>query len=75
MQRLMNEGVYSIILTSGTLSPISALISELNIKFKVKLENKHVVKKEQVYISVVTAGPDAEALDSSYDNRLVCNSF
>ena len=36
-------GVRSIILTSGTLSPMDSVESELRLPFKVRLENSHVV--------------------------------
>lgn len=40
--------VRSILLTSGTLSPLDSFAHELGLAFPVRLENPHVVSKEQV---------------------------
>lgn len=48
MQRLQTVGVRSILLTSGTLSPLAATAEELCIPIPVRLENPHVVKPSQV---------------------------
>ncbi|KAF4531782.1 hypothetical protein B566_EDAN011818 [Ephemera danica] len=69
MQLLNQQGARCILLTSGTLSPINALISELGIKVPVTLENGHVVTGEQVFVSVVSTGPDGTSLNSSYNTR------
>lgn len=69
MQGLLNLGVHSIIVTSGTLSPLGPLISELGIPINITLENKHVISKDQVFVSVVSCGPDKEPLISTYTNR------
>ena len=39
---------HSIILTSGTLSPMSSFSSELGVVFPIKLEANHVVAQSQV---------------------------
>ncbi|XP_071836149.1 regulator of telomere elongation helicase 1-like isoform X2 [Apostichopus japonicus] len=69
MQELVSQGVRSIILTSGTLSPLASFKSELKINFPVQLENPHVIKKHQMVVGIVTKGPDRRQLDSSYKNR------
>ena len=48
MQRLQAAGVRNIILTSGTLTPLSATAEELAVPMPIRLENPHVVKPEQV---------------------------
>ena len=48
MQRLQAVGVRSILLTSGTLSPLAATAEELCVPMPVRLENPHVVKPSQV---------------------------
>lgn len=40
--------VRSIVLTSGTLSPMGSFSSELGVKFSIQLEANHVIKKSQV---------------------------
>lgn len=48
MNSLHDQGVQSIILTSGTLSPLSATISEIGIPVNVQLSNPHIIKSNQV---------------------------
>ncbi|XP_062282424.1 regulator of telomere elongation helicase 1 [Scomber scombrus] len=71
MQDLVNQGVRSIILTSGTLSPLSSFTSEMRIKFPVCLENSHVIERDQIFVSVVERGPDGVYLSSAFDRRFV----
>ncbi|XP_063237432.1 regulator of telomere elongation helicase 1 homolog isoform X2 [Bacillus rossius redtenbacheri] len=69
MQRLADQGVRCVLLTSGTLSPLNALVKELCIPVPVTLENPHVIRPSQVCVGIVEAGPDGVPLDSSYHNR------
>jgi hypothetical protein len=39
------------------------------IKFHHKLENPHVVKKDQFMVGILARGPTGVALNSSYSNR------
>lgn len=48
MKSLLEQGVHCIILTSGTLSPLAATISEIRIPINVQLSNKHIIKSNQV---------------------------
>lgn len=48
MQGVARAGVRSVVLTSGTLSPLSSFAYELGLPFPVRLENKHVVSSGQV---------------------------
>lgn len=43
----------SIILTSGTLSPLDSWEKELSLKFDVKLINDHVINKSQLHLGIV----------------------
>ena len=45
---LVSDDAYSIILTSGTLSPMSSFQSELGTTFKIALEANHVIDPNQV---------------------------
>lgn len=45
----------SIILTSGTLSPLTSFASELGVSFPVHLEANHVIHESQVAIAVLQA--------------------
>uniref|UniRef100_A0A8C5HDJ8 Regulator of telomere elongation helicase 1 n=1 Tax=Gouania willdenowi TaxID=441366 RepID=A0A8C5HDJ8_GOUWI len=71
MQDLINQGVRCIILTSGTLSPLSSFTSEMRIKFEVLLENSHVIERDQIFVSIIDRGPDGVHLSSAFDRRLV----
>ena len=69
MTRLQKLGVRSIILTSGTLSPLQATAEEIGLEFPVQLENKHIVSSAQVWCGVLGTGPDGTQLNSSYNTR------
>lgn len=69
MEQMVDQGVRSIILTSGTLSPLKPFISELGIPIAIQLENPHIVTKEQVCVGVLSHGPDSHFLNSSYNTR------
>ncbi|KAJ8390129.1 hypothetical protein AAFF_G00110030 [Aldrovandia affinis] len=71
MQELVRQGVRSIILTSGTLSPLSSFTSEMQIPFPVSLENLHVIQRDQIFVSIVDKGPDGVQLSSAFDRRFV----
>ncbi|MCQ2818602.1 MAG: DEAD/DEAH box helicase family protein [archaeon] len=53
--KLKSMKPYSIILTSGTLSPLSGLKSELNNTFNVTLENHHVIQESQIHFSIISS--------------------
>ncbi|XP_012267857.2 regulator of telomere elongation helicase 1 homolog isoform X2 [Athalia rosae] len=69
MQQIVEQGIRSIVLTSGTLSPLKPLISELGIPIGVQLENPHIVSSRQVCVGVLSNGPDGHPLNSSYNTR------
>lgn len=69
MQSLLELGIRSIILTSGTLAPLKPLISELGINIAVTLENQHVVTNQQICVKILGTGPDGVPLHSGYENR------
>jgi len=58
----------SIILTSGTLSPMMTFASELEVKFPVTLEANHVVDKSQVWVGTLGTGPKGYSLNAAYQN-------
>ncbi|KAG7014088.1 Regulator of telomere elongation helicase 1, partial [Cucurbita argyrosperma subsp. argyrosperma] len=61
--------VGSIILTSGTLSPLDSFAQELKLDFPVRLENPHVISSNQIWAGVVSVGPSGCSFNSSYWNR------
>ncbi|XP_021902231.1 regulator of telomere elongation helicase 1, partial [Carica papaya] len=69
MQEFSRMGVGSIIVTSGTLSPMDYFAQELKIDFPIRLENPHVISSNQIWAGVVPVGPSGCAFNSSYRNR------
>ncbi|KAL2915581.1 hypothetical protein HK105_204765 [Polyrhizophydium stewartii] len=69
MQELVRLGARSIILASGTLSPLSSFAEELGIPFAHVLENPHVIDSSQIFVNVVPVGPKNVRLSSSYKNK------
>ncbi|EFC43746.1 predicted protein, partial [Naegleria gruberi] len=69
MQNLAKEGPLSFILTSGTLSPMESFAYELGLSFPIRLENPHVVNREQICVMAAQCGPGGTKLNSSFTNR------
>ncbi|XP_007952887.2 regulator of telomere elongation helicase 1 [Orycteropus afer afer] len=69
IRELMCQGVRSLILTSGTLAPVSSFALELQIPFPVCLENPHVIDKHQIWVGIIPKGPDGAQLSSAFDRR------
>ena len=69
MRALKEKGARCVVLTSGTLSPMSSFASELALPFPVRLENPHVIAPDQVWGGVVPVGPSGKRLNSSYRFR------
>ena len=56
-------------MTSGTLTPLQSFEQELMTEFPIKIENKHVIKREQAMISVITHGIAGKELNFSHKFR------
>eukprot|EP00897_Mesotaenium_endlicherianum_P001292 jgi/Mesen1/1190/ME001272S00367 len=69
MTEIKRLGVRSILLTSGTLSPLDSFAHELRLPFEVRLENPHVIAERQIWVGVVPVGPSGKALNSSFRTR------
>ncbi|XP_027167698.1 regulator of telomere elongation helicase 1 homolog isoform X1 [Coffea eugenioides] len=69
MEEFSRFGVRSIVLTSGTLSPMDSFAEELKLEFPIRLENPHVITENQIWAGVVPAGPSGYAFNSSYRSR------
>lgn len=61
--------VHSLLLTSGTLSPLASFARELQLPFPLRLENEHVIEGAQCAVCVVKKGPTGVPLNSSFQNR------
>lgn len=58
----------TVIVTSGTLSPLDSFESELNTKFDYQLSAKHVLKPDRVFTAVISKYQiDSELLNFNYD--------
>ena len=66
---VIKKEIWSLLLTSGTLSPLDAFSSELQVNFPIQLKNPHVIGPEQMWVGVVKSGPDSVELSSVYHNR------
>jgi regulator of telomere elongation helicase 1 len=69
MSELADLGVRSIVLASGTLSPLDSYAAELAVPFAVRLENAHVIAPDQVFAAVLARGATGRALNSSFEHR------
>lgn len=60
----------SVILTSGTLSPMDSFAGELGTDFPIRLEANHVVNmRKQVFAGAIMHGPGGVDLSSTYNNQ------
>ncbi|XP_042270894.1 Fanconi anemia group J protein isoform X2 [Thunnus maccoyii] len=64
----LSGAVRSIVLTSGTLSPMGSFSSELGVEFSIQLEANHVIKKSQVWAGTVGAGPQGRKLCATFQH-------
>ncbi|XP_069578846.1 Fanconi anemia group J protein isoform X1 [Brachyistius frenatus] len=64
----LSGSVRSIVLTSGTLSPMGSFSSELGVKFSIQLEANHVINKSQVWVGTVGAGPRGRQLCATFQH-------
>ena len=69
MSQLVRLGVRSIVLTSGTLSPMDSFAQEMQVRFDVRLQNAHVISRAQVKACIVQTGPTRKKLNSTFKNR------
>jgi len=64
------RGARSVVLTSGTLSPLSSFASELGVEFPVSMEAEHCVDMDrQVWGRIVAMGPTDKPLKADYKSR------
>lgn len=70
VEEIKKLGVRSIILTSGTLSPMASFKEDLRVPFPIELENPHVIReKEQIWVGALSTGPSGKELNSSFAQR------
>lgn len=60
------QNARSIILTSGTLSPVASFQGELGTPFPHVLKTRHIIPKEQVYVTCISHGPSKFKLRGTF---------
>jgi DNA repair helicase (rad3) len=69
MNELAALNVRSILVTSGTLSPLPSYSLELGLPFPHILENGHIIGKDQISVRVISKGVSGKGLTSTYNRR------
>uniref|UniRef100_A0A7E4VEZ0 Helicase ATP-binding domain-containing protein n=1 Tax=Panagrellus redivivus TaxID=6233 RepID=A0A7E4VEZ0_PANRE len=69
MKFVLSRGLRSIIIASGTLSPMDAFLGSMGIPFEYRLENAHVAKNTQVMVGALRAARNKVELLGTYKNR------
>ncbi|XP_006983290.1 Fanconi anemia group J protein [Peromyscus maniculatus bairdii] len=64
----INNKVRTIVLTSGTLSPMRSFSSELGVTFNIQLEANHVISNSQVWVGTVGSGPQGRNLCATFQH-------
>ncbi|CAH6775846.1 Brip1 [Phodopus roborovskii] len=64
----INDKVRTIVLTSGTLSPLKSFSSELGVTFNIQLEANHVISNSQVWVGTVGSGPQGRNLCATFQH-------
>ena len=62
----VRDSTRSIIVTSGTLSPLASYQTELDIDFKISLEANHVIPLNRVWIGSISHGPRGTLLNGTF---------
>ncbi|XP_054250330.1 Fanconi anemia group J protein [Indicator indicator] len=60
--------VRTIVLTSGTLSPMDSFASELGVTFSIQLEANHVIRNSQIWVGTIGAGPNGRKLCATFQH-------
>ena len=68
-KQIANKKPRSIILTSGTLSPMDSFQDELRSNFAVKLENQHAIEKSQLMVNVIQSDFNKNSFNFVYTKR------
>ncbi|XP_058020094.1 Fanconi anemia group J protein isoform X2 [Ahaetulla prasina] len=64
----LSSVVRSIVLTSGTLSPMDSFSSELGVNFSIQLEANHIIRNSQVWVGTIGAGPKHRQLRATFQH-------
>eukprot|EP01062_Namystynia_karyoxenos_P031778 TRINITY_DN2354_c2_g1_i1.p1 TRINITY_DN2354_c2_g1~~TRINITY_DN2354_c2_g1_i1.p1 ORF type:complete len:1063 (+),score=363.90 TRINITY_DN2354_c2_g1_i1:73-3189(+) len=61
--------LHSLVVTSGTLSPMQFTAAELGVPFEVRSSSAHVIGPTQVLAAVVPTGPGGTSMTATWKNR------
>ncbi|XP_072503009.1 Fanconi anemia group J protein isoform X1 [Notamacropus eugenii] len=64
----ISSEVRTIVLSSGTLSPMKSFSSELGVTFAIQLEANHVIQNSQVWVGTIGSGPKGRNLCATFQN-------
>lgn len=64
----INGKVRTIVLTSGTLSPMKSFSSELGVTFTIQLEANHVINNSQLWVGTIGSGPSGRNLCATFQH-------
>uniref|UniRef100_A0A8D0HH76 DNA 5'-3' helicase n=1 Tax=Sphenodon punctatus TaxID=8508 RepID=A0A8D0HH76_SPHPU len=64
----LSGNVRTIVLTSGTLSPMNSFSSELGVKFTLQLEANHVIRNSQIWVGTIGVGPKGKKLCATFQH-------
>ncbi len=62
----LKDSLHSVVLTSGTLSPMASFSTELDVRFPLQLEASHVIDRRQVWIGTLGRGPTGHSLNATF---------
>uniref|UniRef100_A0A8C4QP73 Helicase ATP-binding domain-containing protein n=1 Tax=Eptatretus burgeri TaxID=7764 RepID=A0A8C4QP73_EPTBU len=62
------ESAHCVVLSSGTLAPLTSFASELNTPFPIQLEASHVIPENQLWVGSLGQGPSGRPLCATYKN-------
>ncbi|RDD47463.1 Fanconi anemia group J protein [Trichoplax sp. H2] len=62
----IGPAAHSVILTSGTLSPMNSFSSELGLAFSIRLEAAHIINYSQALVATLSEGINGVSLNASY---------
>jgi regulator of telomere elongation helicase 1 len=66
LHKLINENPLSMLITSGTLSPIDTIKEQLGVYFKETLSNKHVIGSSSVLPIILKRGIKGSPFNFSF---------
>lgn len=74
-QLLVDERPRSVILTSGTLSPMKILKYDLDSEFRVQLVGEHFIRESQVFATIVSTDYQGNKFKFNFDNKDLNKSY